>query len=441
MIGFASRLFEWFSMKANDLRAGRLYTKTQLTLKDQAEARILEVVEKHQCPRCGTPFDHQAILPNGKYYCRACISFGRVQQGDSLYYFPAPSFASGHYLRWKGTLTDDQQVVSKRLCQKAVSRQNTLVYAVTGAGKTEMLYETLAHFLDRGNSVCLASPRRDVCIELSLRLQRDFSCEIVLLHGDQPEYHPAPLVIATTHQLVKFREAFDLLVIDEVDAFPYVHQPFLQHAARHACKTDGVLVYLTATSTNELDWEVKKGNLSRLSLPRRFHGKPLVVPQWKFVNNWQKKFAKGRLPRVFRKDLFHQQITGHPLLIFVPTIEAGIQLAEILATLLPQTKLAAVSSQTENRKERIEEFREGKLQILITTTILERGVTFPGVDVFVIQADHFLFNQSSLIQIAGRVGRTLDRPEGILCFYSGAMNKEIRMAIDRIRKTNQEAGF
>ena len=62
----------------------------------------------------------------------------------------------------------------------------------------------------------------------------------------------------------------------------------------------------------------------------------------------------------------------------------------------------------------VEQFREKELSILVTTTILERGVTFPQVDVFVCMANHHLYTSSSLIQIGGRVGRSPDRPTGKL---------------------------
>ena len=42
-------------------------------------------------------------------------------------------------------------------------------------------------------------------------------------------------------------------------------------------------------------------------------------------------------------------------------------------------KSAFVSSVTENRLEQVQAFRDGELTILISTTILGRGVTFPCV--------------------------------------------------------------
>ena len=67
---------------------------------------------------------------------------------------------------------------------------------------------SVAKVINRGGAVCLASPRIDVCLELYKRLQDDFACEIALLHGESEPYFRTPLVVATTHQLLKFLSSF-----------------------------------------------------------------------------------------------------------------------------------------------------------------------------------------------------------------------------------------
>ena len=64
----------------------------------------------------------------------------------------------------------------------------------------------------------------------------------------------------------------------------------------------------------------------------------------------------------------------------------------------------------------IEKFRQKKAGLIIATTVLERGVTFPDVDVCVFQADHGVFDESSLIQMAGRAGRNFFHPYGDILF-------------------------
>ncbi|CIW11126.1 helicase ComFA [Streptococcus pneumoniae] len=325
---------------------------------------------------------------------------------------------------------------------QAVDKQKpTLVHAVTGAGKTEMIYQVVAKVINAGGAVCLASPRIDVCLDLYKRLQQDFSCGIALLHGESEPYFRTPLVVATTHQLLKFYQAFDLLIVDEVDAFPYVDNPMLYHAVKNSVKENGLRIFLTATSTNELDKKVRLGELKRLNLPRRFHGNPLIIPKPIWLSDFNRYLDKNRLSPKLKSYIEKQRKTAYPLLIFASEIKKGEQLAEILQEQFPNEKIGFVSSVTEDRLEQVQAFRDGELTILISTTILECGVTFPCVDVFVIEANHRLFTKSSLIQIGGRVGRSMDRPTGDLLFFHDGLNASIKKAIKEIQMMNKEAGL
>ena len=73
----------------------------------------------------------------------------------------------------------------------------------------------------------------------------------------------------------------------------------------------------------------------------------------------------------------------------------------------------------------------------MTTTILERGVTFPHVQVIVVAADDRIYTTPSLVQIAGRVGRSKDDKEGNVIFCYHRYTKNIRLANQQIRKMNQ----
>lgn len=331
--------------------------------------------------------------------------------------------------------------MSEGLLQAVDKQKPTLVHAVTGAGKTEMIYQVVAKVINAGGAVCLASPRIDVCLDLYKRLQQDFSCGIALLHGESEPYFRTPLVVATTHQLLKFYQAFDLLIVDEVDAFPYVDNPMLYHAVKNSVKENGLRIFLTATSTNELDKKVRLGELKRLNLPRRFHGNPLIIPKPIWLSDFNRYLDKNRLSPKLKSYIEKQRKTAYPLLIFASEIKKGEQLAEILQEQFPNEKIGFVSSVTEDRLEQVQAFRDGELTILISTTILERGVTFPCVDVFVIEANHRLFTKSSLIQIGGRVGRSMDRPTGDLLFFHDGLNASIKKAIKEIQMMNKEAGL
>ena len=432
-------------MKVNPNYLGRLFTEQELSLEERQLAKQLLSMRKEKeqlvCQRCGSKVEEEWHLPVGAFYCRECLIMKRVRNDEPLYYFPQEDFPRQDVLKWSGQLTPFQEQVSMGLLQAVDKKEPSLVHAVTGAGKTEMIYQVVAKVINRGGAVCLASPRIDVCLELYKRLQSDFTCKISLLHGESEPYFRTPLVVATTHQLLKFYQAFDLLIVDEVDAFPYVDNPLLYHAVNNCVKESGLKIFLTATSTDELDKKVKQGELKRLSLPRRFHGNPLVIPKPVWLSDFDKHLQKNRLVPKLRRYIEKQRETAYPLLIFASEIEKGERLKEILQRVFPNEKIGFVSSTTDDRLQQVQAFRDRELTILVSTTILERGVTFPCVDVFVVEANHQLFTKSSLIQIGGRVGRSMDRPTGQLFFFHDGINRSIKKAIKEVKEMNQEAGL
>lgn len=432
-------------MKINPNYIGRLFTEQELSIEERKEAKRIPSMKKEKgqqyCQRCGSQIQEAWCLPVGAFYCRECLIMKRIRSDQKLYYFPQECFPKQDVLKWSGQLTPFQERVSQGLLQAVDKKEATLVHAVTGAGKTEMIYQVVAKVINQGGAVCLASPRIDVCLELHKRLQNDFACEIALLHGKSDPYFRTPLVVATTHQLLKFYQAFDLLIVDEVDAFPYVDNPVLYNAVNNCVKENGLRIFLTATSTDELDRKVKQGELKRLSLPRRFHGNPLIVPKPIWLSHFNRYLEKNGLPPKLKLYIEKQRKTAYPLLIFASEIKKGEKLKEILQEKFPNEKIGFVSSITEDRLEQVQAFRDGELTILISTTILERGVTFPCVDVFVVEANHQLFTKSSLVQIGGRVGRSMDRPTGELIFFHDGLNQSIKKAIKEIKQMNQEAGL
>ena len=432
-------------MKVNPNYLGRLFTEKELTKEERQVAMKLPAMRKEKgklfCQRCNSSILEEWHLPIGAYYCRECLLMKRVRSDQALYYFPQEDFPKQDVLKWRGQLTPFQEKVSEGLIQAVEKKESILVHAVTGAGKTEMIYQVVAKVIDDGGVVCLASPRIDVCLELYKRLQNDFACDIALLHGESDPYFRTPLVVATTHQLLKFHNAFDLLIVDEVDAFPYVDNSVLYYAVNQCVKEEGVKIFLTATSTDELDKMVRTGELKRLSLPRRFHGNPLIIPKPVWLSDFNRCLEKNKLSANLKTYIEKQRRTSYPLLIFASEIKKGEKLKEILQEQFPNENIGFVSSVTENRLEQVQAFRDGELTILISTTILERGVTFPFVDVFVVDANHRLFTKSSLIQIGGRVGRSMDRPTGELLFFHDGLNTSIKKAIKEIKQMNKEAGL
>ncbi len=81
-------------------------------------------------------------------------------------------------------------------------------------------------------------------------------------------------------------------------------------------------------------------------------------------------------------------------MLFVPRIALLNPIEAALRRQFPNAKFETVSSKEVYRQERIAKMRAGELDFLVTTTILERGVTFPGVDVCVVNAHEGEFSST-----------------------------------------------
>ena len=128
-------------------------------------------------------------------------------------------------------------------------------------------------------------------------------------------------------------------------------------------------------------------------------------------------------------------VQNKPVFVFTPTIDICEQTYQVIRLFFKETRF--VHSKCEARSKNIEDFRNGQYRILVTTAVLERGVTIKNLQVIIFKADHVLYTSHALIQIAGRVGRKKDAPTGEVIFIVGKQTDEMRIAIDEIQRANQ----
>lgn len=321
------------------------------------------------------------------------------------------------------------------------SPQSFLIWAVTGAGKTEMIFPLIDFELSRGGQALIATPRRDVVLELQPRLGRAFPQHtlVTLYGGSGQRWEAGDITLATTHQLLRFWRKFDLVVIDEIDAFPFHNDPMLEYAARKVCKPLGKYIFLSATPPAHLQQMARRGKLPHVKVPVRYHRHPLPVPKWiqtKPLRLWPaQKGLPSKLLAVLRASIGR----GAQLFVFVPQIKRIDSLVSLLRRSFPDVTIEGTSSKDEGRTDKVQRFRSGEIRLLVTTTILERGVTVPKTDVVILDADSAQFDEASLVQMAGRAGRSKDDPAGNVYFCSEARTRSQTGAAKQIRMMNQLA--
>jgi len=409
------------------------YPQVDLTKAERIPA-MTEVENGWLCQRCGEV--SQERVPAGFFYCPSCLSLGRVDSRSYLYFFPVRKTNPKKVrLTWSGEFSAAQQKIAEDLLEDQARSNTFLLWAVTGAGKTEILFPLLKSFLEKGNRIVITSPRVDVCNEVFLRFRQAFPDEkISLFHGQERKDAGDQFVVCTVHQLLRYRDYFDLVIVDEVDAFPYAEDLLLHRAVENAQQTNGKRVYLSATPDESL-----KKTVDRIYyLPARYHRRELPVPQVLFSWRLEKNLTEGRLPKkVLTKiaDLLEK----NNVLLFCPNISMLDKIASFIQQELLEVRLTTVFSQDQERLIKVENMREGRYQLLLTTTILERGVTFEKVSVIVLQASHRVFKKSALVQIAGRADRKGEYTQAEVLFITSEQTTAIKSAIKEIKKNNQEA--
>ncbi len=381
-----------------------------------------EKITQYLCPICGNANPVSIGIRNGKPYCRKCLTF-RGQEVSNDYIQNTNAEYELHY-----ELSAEQKKLSKQLVNNYKKGINSLVHAVCGSGKTEIVLEIIKYAIEHNLKVGFAVPRRDVAIELCSRFKSIFTKnKIVLLYGGHTKELEGDLVCLTTHQLFRYNNYFDLIVMDEIDAFPYKGNDTLEAMFKRSLK--GHYVFLSATPDEEFINQFKKDGGDVLELNIRFHRHPLPVPEVILKNRY---FQFLSLVGILKEFVRHNK----PVFIFTPTIDICENVFNLLKIFIKNGNY--VHSKHPNRGKVIDDFRKGKHKYLVTTAVLERGVTIKDLQVVIYHADHSIYDSYSLVQISGRVGRKIDAPEGRVIYLAERFTNEMDKSIKDISKSNKE---
>ena len=68
-------------------------------------------------------------------------------------------------------------------------------------------------------------------------------------------------------------------------------------------------------------------------------------------------------------------------------------------------------------------------------------MTVKDLQVIVYHADHELYDEGTLIQISGRVGRKIDAYDGEVIFIASRKTKKMENAIRKIENANEQEGL
>ncbi len=371
-----------------------------------------------RCSRCLNTDEKFFYRGSNGWYCRKCVKFQGEDELDQQTNEVDPEY----YLNF--SLTNKQAEISHQLTKHVREGQSVLLEAVCGAGKTEIIFEMIADNLRNGKKVGISIARRQVVLEIAERLQAAFkNLKVVAVCQGHTKDVNGDLIVCTTHQLYRYRQYFDTLVIDEPDAFPFKGNSTLQGIAKNSCR--GAFVYLTATPDDELK---NNKSLKKLYLSKRPHGHDLCVPD---------VLIGPKLFLIFKGALWlMEELKQHKkVLLFVPNKKTGRNLYQLMKIFI---NCCHIDSESEDRDRVIKDFKNDKYDLCISTSVLERGITISNVQVLVWLADSGVFDEAALTQIAGRVGRNKNYPDGECLFLCNSRQRSVEHCIESIVRANND---
>lgn len=373
-----------------------------------------------ECIRCGNKDPTFFYKGHKGYYCRKCISFSRLLIDEDINSVEYKIDNNAFEYEFNYELTD-KQVRASNKCLECLQYGDVLLHCVCGAGKTELTVESISYYLSKGLKVCYAISRKEVVIELCERFKKIFKeANVIGVYGGHHDLIIGDLIVCTTHQLYRYYKTFDLLVLDEVDAFPLKGNETLMNIAINSSKNR--IIFSTATIDSNLKKVLEDRVYKTVELNVRPSGKPLIVPKVVFMNKY--------FNIIYLMYLMYSMT--NQCIIFVSNISLCKKLYKIFSKIFSCTYVYADLNE---RNININDFKNKKYKYIFATSVLERGITIKDVNVIILNFDD-IFDEANIIQMLGRVGRSIENPYGQAYILSNRFDKKINSTIRYIEYVN-----
>lgn len=276
-----------------------------------------------------------------------------------------------------------------------------------GFGKTELAFRACYKAILSGKQAAFLCPTTILAkqhTEVAIKRFKGFGVEIAMLSrftkpNDVKRYTKRIAegkihLIIGTHKILNSELRFNdlgLLVIDEEQRFGVTHKERIKELT-----TNIDVLTLTATPIPRT-LQMSLLNVKSLSLL-------LEAPQNRMpIKTYVSKYDKGLVKEVISRELGRK---GQVYYLH-NRIDSIYSCAKSLQELFPHAyvKVAHGGMTADEIGDVMNDFYDGKIDILVCTSIIETGLDIPNVNTIIIEkADHFGLSQ--LYQIKGRVGRS-----------------------------------
>lgn len=294
---------------------------------------------------------------------------------------------------------------------------NRLLYGEVGSGKTAVAAIVAAALLQNGKRVAVLCPTLSLAEQqfrvLSAVLNQ-FNYRVGLSSSTESKNKQAPIIVGT-HALLKAHYGFDMVIIDEQHRFGVDQRQFLLKTNPNC---DVLMMSATPIPRSFAQTLLRHLDITYLS-QRPLHQKPVAT----------KIFSENQRSTI-EKEIAKRLENREPGYVVCPRINETTELidqmfddkksvqSEVkrLAKVFPNARIGEIHGQADSAKntKTLERFRQGEIDILVATTIIEIGIDNPDATWILIEnADHF--GLSTLHQLRGRVGRGA---KGSICYVA-----------------------
>ena len=316
--------------------------------------------------------------------------------------------------------TPDQRSATEAVKQDMESEQpmDRLVCGDVGFGKTEVAIRAAFKAVDNGKQVAVLVPTTILAFQhhntFSKRLQ-DFPLQINYLNRFRSAKDRKEIlnglddgsidIVIGTHQLVNKSTHFKnlgLLIVDEEQKFGVGVKEKLR-----ALKNNVDVLTLTATPIpRTLQFSLMAArDLSIINTP---------PPNRQPIDSQVVGFSE----QLIRDAIIYELQRGGQVFFVHNRVENLIEFTGMLQRLVPDAKVTSIHGQMDGSaiESRMRNFIEGKIDILVATTIIENGLDVPNANTIFINNAH-QFGLSDLHQMRGRVGRSNKKA---FCYFLSA---------------------
>lgn len=334
----------------------------------------------------------------------------RVQNGG-VAFLPADAEAFGARFPFSFTAAQKRILGEIAADMRADRPMNRLIQGDVGSGKTVLALYAMATAVENGYQAVLMAPTEILAVQHFCAVSRLFGDSACLLRGGmkKQEREEALAAIASgraraivgTHALLQSGVVFDkpgVVIADEQHRFGVRQRALLGN-----CGTPDVLI-MSATPIPRTLALLLYGDLDVSVLdalpPGRTPVKTSLVPQEK---------------REAMYDFLQAQVdAGRQAYVVCPLVEPSETLEDVCSAkelymwlkkrLRARVSLLHGQMKNEEKEAASAAFRDGGIDVLVSTTVIEVGVDVPNATIMIIEnADRFGLAQ--LHQLRGRVGR------------------------------------